>query len=139
MRLIGAGLLLRSFVMRVSVPLGFHPEGVLGAQLPWNVNPHIEDLLARLGALPGVEAAGAATAFPQWAAGTSCDACLEIEGRPKREGRQWVTGNMVATPGFFRAAGMTMRRGRFFTAADGKEAPKVAVINEALAWRDIQG
>jgi putative ABC transport system permease protein len=136
--LIGAGLLLRSFVMRVSVPLGFRPEGVLGAQLPWNVNPHIEDLLARLGALPGVQAAGAATAFPQDAAGTSCDGCLEIEGRPKREGKQWVTGNMVATPGFFRAAGMTLRRGRFFTAADGDTAPKVAVINEALAKRDFQ-
>jgi len=106
--------------------------------LPWNVNPHIEDLLARLGALPGVQAAGAATAFPQDAAGTSCDGCLEIEGRPKREGKQWVTGNMVATPGFFRAAGMTLRRGRFFTAADGDTAPKVAVINEALAKRDFQ-
>jgi len=136
--LVGAVLLLRSFVMRVSVPLGFHPEGVLGAELPWNVSPRIDDLLARLRALPGVQAAGAATAVPQWAAGTSCDQCLEIEGRPKREGKQWVTGNMVATPGFFRAAGITMQRGRFFTAADGETAPKVAVINEALAARDFQ-
>ena len=136
--LIGAGLLLRSFVMRVSVPLGFHPEGVLGAELPWYVNPHIDDLLERLRALPGVQAVGAATAFPQDAAGSSCDGCLEIEGRPMRAGKQWVTGLMVATPGFFRAAGMT-RRGRFFAAADGKTAPKVAVINEALARRDFQG
>ncbi len=44
---------------------------------------------------------------------------------------------MVATPDFFPAAGMTMRRGRFFTAADGKDAPKVAVINQALARRDF--
>src|SRR5207248_258652 len=36
--LIGAGLLLRSFAMRVSVPLGFHPEGVLGVELPPYVN-----------------------------------------------------------------------------------------------------
>jgi putative ABC transport system permease protein len=43
----------------------------------------------------------------------------------------------VATADFFRAAGMTIRRGRFFTAADGAEAPKVAVINEALARRDF--
>ena len=135
--LIGAGLLVRSFVMRVSVPLGFHPEGVLAADLPPYVNRHIEDLLERLQALPGVQAVGAATAFPQDPAGSSCDGCLEIEGRPRRQGKQWETGLMVATPGYFRAAGMTVQRGRFFTRADGKEAPTVAVINQALARRDF--
>ena len=44
---------------------------------------------------------------------------------------------MVATAGFFRAAGIALREGRFFTAADGAEAPKVAVINGALAQRDF--
>jgi putative ABC transport system permease protein len=135
--LIGAGLLLRSFVMRVSVPLGFRPAGVLAANLPWNVNPHIDDLLERLRALPGVRAAGAATAFPQDAAGSSCAGCLEIEGQPRREGKEWVTGVMVATPGYLQAAGMTIERGRFFTAADGKDAPAVVVINQALARRDF--
>jgi putative ABC transport system permease protein len=136
--LIGGGVLLRSFLMRVSVPLGFRPEGVLAAELPWGVNPHIEDLLERLRALPGVQAAGAATAFPQNAAASSSDDSFQIEGRPHREGKPWLTGYMVATPGFLRAAGMTIERGRFFTAADGATAPKVAVINGALAARDFQ-
>jgi predicted permease len=135
--LIGSGLLLRSFVMRVSVPLGFRPEGTLGVELPYNVNQHIDDLLERLRALPGVKAAGAATAFPQDPAGSYCGGCLEIEGMAKREGKQYDTGYMVATADFFPAAGMTLRRGRFFTAADGNEAPKVAVINQALARRDF--
>ena len=135
--LIGSGLLLRSFVMRVSVPLGFRPEGTLGVELPYYVNGHVDDLLERLRALPGVKAAGAATAFPQDSPPTSCGGCLEIEGVPRREGKQYDTGYMVATPDFFPAAGMTLRRGRFFTAADGKDAPKVAVINQALARRDF--
>ena len=36
--LVGAGLLLRSFLCGVSVPLGFQPEGVLGVELPWSVH-----------------------------------------------------------------------------------------------------
>ena len=136
--LIGAGLLLRSFVMRVSVPLGFRPEGVLGVDLPWYAHRRIDELLDRLRALPGVQSAGAATAFPQNPAGTSCDRCLEIEGRPNGQGQRRNTGLMVATAGYFPAAGMALRRGRFFTAADGAEAPKVAVINEALARRDFE-
>ena len=135
--LVGAGLLLRSFVMRVRVPLGFRPEGVLGAELPWFVHRRIDDLLVRLRALPGVLEAGASTAFPQDHAGTTCGGCLEIEGQPNQEGKQYDTGRMVTTPEFFRAAGMTIRQGRFFTAGDGAESPKVVVISEALARRDF--
>jgi hypothetical protein len=59
--LTSAGLLLRSFVRRVNVPLGFRPEGLLAVELPWNVNAKIDELLERLRALPGVQSAGAAT------------------------------------------------------------------------------
>ncbi len=135
--LIGAGLLARSFVMRVTVPLGFQPEGLLAADLPNYANRGIDDLLERLRALPGVREAGAATAFPQDSAGTYCDGCLEVEGQPKEQGKAHATGYMVATAGFFRTAGIALREGRFFTAADGAEAPKVAVINGALAQRDF--
>jgi putative ABC transport system permease protein len=135
--LVGGGLLLRSFVMRVRVPLGFQPEGVLGAELPWFVHRRVDDLLVRLRALPGVLEAGASTAFPQDHAGTTCGGCLEIEGQPEREGKKYDTGRMVATPEFFRAAGIMLRQGRLFTAADGADSPKVAVISEALARRDF--
>jgi putative ABC transport system permease protein len=101
------------------------------------VRARIDELLGRLRTLPGVQEAGAATAFPQDSAGSTCDECLEIEGRPQGGGKARDTGYMVATSGFFRAAGMTLRQGRFFTDADGANAPKVAVINEALAKRDF--
>ncbi|MBS1857408.1 MAG: ABC transporter permease, partial [Acidobacteria bacterium] len=133
--LIGAGLLLRSFVLRVSVPLGFHPEGVLAVDLPWSARQHVDDLLGRLRVLPGVQAAGAATAFPLHAAGSSCGGCLEIEGGPKQQDRN--VGYMVATAGYFAAAGMAIRRGRAFTAEDRVDGPHVVVINEALARRDF--
>jgi putative ABC transport system permease protein len=136
MLLVTGGLLVRSFVLRVSVSLGFHPEGVLGASLPWSVHGQIDDLLGRLRALPGVQSAGAATALPQNPAGTSCGGCFEVEGRPK-DGTRRDTGLMVATAEYLHAAGGTMERGRFFTAADGKDAPRVAVINRALARRDF--
>jgi predicted permease len=46
---------------------------------------------------------------------------------------------MVATPDFFRAAGMTLVRGRFFTSTDMPESPGVAVLSEALVRRDFEG
>ena len=83
--LTGAGLLLRSFIQRVSVPLGFRPEGVLEVQLPWSINSQVDQLLDRLRALPGVQSAGAATSFPPDPPGASS---IEIEGRPAAPGDQ---------------------------------------------------
>jgi putative ABC transport system permease protein len=139
MLLVGAGLLLRSFVARVRTPLGFRPEGSIGVELPWSANRGIDDLMAKLRALPGVTAAGASTSYPQSAAPFSCDGCVEIEGVTLPKDRQDDTGLLVATYGYFEAAAIHLRAGRFFTPADGKDAPKVVVINEAMARRDFFG
>jgi len=135
--LTGAGLLLRSFIQRVSVPLGFRPEGVLEVALPWSVNPQVDQLLDRLRALPGVQSAGAATTFPHDPPGTA--GSIEIEGRPAAPGEVPGAGFTLVTPDYFRAAGMTLREGRFIEARDTANAPRVAVINEALAHRYFQG
>jgi predicted permease len=134
MLLVGAGLLLHSFVLRVSVPLGFQPEGVLAVELPWGVRARIDELLGRLRALPGVQEAGAATAFPQDSAGTSCDDCVEIESRPQGGGKARDTGYMVATSGFFRAAGMTLRQGRLMPFAGCANRP-ASPRPWCLRWR----
>jgi putative ABC transport system permease protein len=131
--LTGAALLLRSFVARVSVPLGFRPTGVLGVELPWTAHKGIEQLLERIRALPGVQAIGAGTAYPHEPAGTTAD--FNIRGRTKTPGKDLEAGKLVITPDYFRAAGMTLRKGRLITGADGASAPKAAVINEALARR----
>jgi len=135
--LTGAGLLLRSFVRRVTVPLGFRPDGLLAVELPWNVNPHIDELLERLRALPGVQSAGAAASFPNDSPGTS--APVEVEGQPATTGVWLDAGKTPVTPDYFRAAGIALRKGRFIAASDSATAPRVAVINEALARRCFQG
>lgn len=135
--LTGAGLLLRSFIKRVTVPLGFRPDGVLAVELPWSINPHIDELLVRLRALPGVQSAGAATGFPNEPPHLSSG--IEIEGRPATPGEELDAGITLVTPGFFRAAGMTLREGRFVAASDTANAPLVVVINEALAHRYFPG
>ena len=135
--LTGAGLLLHSFIRRVSVPLGFRPEGLLAVELPWGINPHIDELLDRLRALPGVQSAGAAASFPNDPPDTS--APLEVEGVPVRRGAEVYAGKTPVTPDYFRAAGIALRRGRFIAASDTATAPRVAVINEALARCCFQG
>jgi putative ABC transport system permease protein len=135
--LTGAGLLLRSFIQRVSVPLGFRPDSILAVELPWSVNPQVDQLLERLRALPGVQSAGAATTFPNDPPGTSSG--IEIEGRPSISGEEVSAGATVVTPDYFRAAGMILREGRFIAASDAATAPRVAVINEALAHRYFPG
>jgi putative ABC transport system permease protein len=131
--LTSAGLLLRSFVRRVTVPLGFRPEAVLAVELPWNVNPKIDELLERLRALPGVQSAGAATTFPNDLPGSYGP--LEIEGQPLPLEEQADAGVTPVTSDYFRAAGMTLLKGRFIAASDTANAPPVAVINEALVHR----
>jgi predicted permease len=139
MLLVSSGLLLRSFIARVSVPLGFRPAGAIGVELPWSANRRIDELINRLRALPGVTAAGASTRLPQNPAPMSCQGCVAIEGRPRPENGGNETGLITATPGYFEAAGMMLHSGRFLTQADGSGAPKVAVINEAMALRDFAG
>ncbi len=135
--LVAAGLLLRSFVRRVTVPLGFRPNGVLAVQLPWSVHRRMDELLGRIRALPGVEATGAATCFPNAPAESSGG--FEIEGRPARPGEELIAGWIPVTPDYFRAAGMTLLKGRLLAFSDGQGAPDVVVINQALARRYLPG
>ena len=136
--LTGALLLLRSFVLRVSVPLGFQPDGVLAVQLPWTAHSGIDQLLERIRALPGVQAVGAGTSFPH-SRQADTTAGFNIEGRPKAPGEELEAGKLLVTPDYFRAAGMTLRAGRLITRGDVASAPKVAVINATLARRYFPG
>jgi putative ABC transport system permease protein len=87
----------------------------------------------RVAQLPGVAAAGFIQLVPMqnwgWQAGFS------IAGRPPTAGERRVTELRYVTPGYFRAAGIPLRRGRFFTTADVTGAPAVVLVNEALARR----
>jgi predicted permease len=141
--LTGAGLLMRSFMQLITVDTGLQPEGVLTLQVSV---PHfkfrtpeqrlavLREILPRIEALPAVEGAGAISFLP-----VTGDANLTStlpEGSPLIAREKWPTIEMRrATPGYFRAMGVPLLKGRLFTDHDSGEAPPVVIVNDSLANR----
>jgi putative ABC transport system permease protein len=140
--LIGAGLMVRSFVAMLRDDIGFNPHSALSFQLSLPEEKYSEarrrgfydQLLKRLETLPGVVAAGAASILPMSNNGEG--RIFEIVGRPPFEkGKEPGADYRVVTPGYFDAIGMSLRRGRDFTAGDNELAPEVVIVNETFARR----
>src|SRR5512143_506633 len=143
--LVGAGLLLKSFVRLQRVDPGFDPRHVLtfGVSLPDASYPTPErralfyqSLIERVDALPGVRAAGAVFGLPLTDFGYSISA-LELDGRTlSQEEQDGLSLQIrVVTPGYFAAMGIPVRRGRGILASDREDAPPVMVVNDAAARR----
>jgi predicted permease len=143
--LVGAGLLLRSFLEVLDVDLGFQPDRAAAIQIDYDdggslPNANVEDVVARrtaifqqilskVGAVPGVTAAGMVDYLPMeqnrgW-------------GSPVPKG-SGINGNdlpdtlvYVVTPGYFHAMGMILR-GRDFAWNEGPKGPGVIVLNETV-------
>ncbi|MGH9432802.1 MAG: ABC transporter permease [Terriglobia bacterium] len=139
--LIGAGLTLRSIWYLASVNIGFDPDHALSFNVSLPPARYTEansnrtfykDLLARLRALPGVEAAGATDDMPM--SGSDSEIDFYVEGRPKPE-MQYMPETMfyLSTPGYIRAMGINLLRGRFFTDQDDLSSQPVVVIDSVLA------
>lgn len=141
--LTGAGLLMRSFVQLQKVDPGFNPRQVLTLNLslprvgypePAQIAAFTPQLLERVKALPGIEAAGTTSSLPLGQFNT--DTSFVIEGRPAPpEGQEPVAWYSSVSPDYFSAMGMTLRAGRGFTERDDARAPKVIIITEAMARR----
>jgi putative ABC transport system permease protein len=141
--LVGAGLMLESLRRLQAVDLGFRADDVVAAdvRLPrWRygdsgrVAALYDELLERLRALPDVQAAGAVSALPL--SGTEGATGVLLEGAPVvGPAERPSVHHRTATPGYFAAMGIGLRRGRVFTPRDDTGAPKVAVVNETLARR----
>jgi putative ABC transport system permease protein len=138
--LIGAMLLVRSFVQLRHVDLGFRRENALTVRtsLPLSTYPNdtavtqfYHTMLQRMRELPGVRSVGATRLLPL--TGTIGDWSITIEGRPRVEGENPNGDWQVVTPGYLETMGVKLIRGRFFTDADNENAPTVAVINETMA------
>ena len=136
--LFGAGLLLKSLVGLLRVDPGFVPERVVTIDPalsrsayadPIRVVDYYTRALERVSALPGVEAVGAVSVLP--ASGQRMNRGVRIEGRaePARATDQTVE-YQAATPGYFAAMGIPLKRGRAFEASDDGRAAPVALINE---------
>jgi putative ABC transport system permease protein len=145
--LTGASLLMRSFSNLLRVDPGFSAENV--AALPvfvWSQYPteaqravFFQQTLQKIEAVPGVIAAGAATAIPFSEVLADTRTRLTILGRPTPDEARPTIGVNVATPGYFRAMGMTIIRGRGFGSLDRRGAQPVVLINETMArsfWPD---
>jgi putative ABC transport system permease protein len=137
--LIGAGLLIKSFVHILDTDPGFKPENLLTMQLSLSVKKDdgakvlnfFNDLNGRIKGLPGVESAAYSNGIPL---GLTADTSFAIVGRPKAEpGKQPQTMLYITSPDYLRAMGIRLIKGRFFTAQDTQKSPRVAVIDETFA------
>jgi predicted permease len=141
--LIGAGLLIRSLLRLQTVDPGFRAQGVLSAQITLTSNRYTEkwaqaafvrDLLAEVNAVPGVESAGAVSELPM--AGSNSTASFQVEGRQNSAAdSDSLSAFKAASPGYFRAMGIPVLRGRDFSDADGVDAPRAVVVDKRLAER----
>ncbi len=138
--LIGAALLIETYLSLRNVPPGFDPRHVLTMQMSLTgpryahtaqVDSFFRQVLQRLETLPGVEAASSVTSLPLE---LGPDLPFNIEGRTDTDnnpGAQW----RAITPSYFRAMRIPLRRGRYFTDAETGQSPAVVIINEALVRR----
>jgi putative ABC transport system permease protein len=140
--LVGAGLLMRSFVQILDVDLGFRPAQAYAVRLgqPKALNPQqlqtqLEETVRRVREIPGVEAAGLTDALPldrnrTWG--------LQVPGA-RTDGRddlQVLAFVYIVGPGYLPAMGIPLKEGREFTAEDSlPNRPPVMMINESLARR----
>ena len=139
--LVGAGLLMKSFVMLRQVELGFAAARVITLRIapPFNRFPkgqktmdYYRQLLDSLNTVPGVETAAVTTSPPT--TGAFMNSSFLIAGQPAPESaetqRAFVT---VVSPNYFRAIDNPLKQGRLFTDDDHEGAPRVAIINETMA------
>lgn len=142
--LIGAGLLVRSFVTLINVDPGFAVARVASLQVfiwgryttPDQRISYVNETLKRIEEMPGVEAAGVTTALPILESSATTSIPLIIEGQPPRPtGQEPVAQITVATSGYFQAIGARLLSGRLFNQFDTNNSLKVAIINNTMAKR----
>jgi len=157
--LIGAGLMVNSFLRLRGIDLGFNTTGVVKADIllprssyaedagqdvsgtdfvrllpPWATFPGA--ILEDLGRMAGVQSVGAAAHVPL--SGLYGEVAVTPEGTGEIGDPSLVSHNLV-TPQFFQAMGIPLLRGRAFTAADRDGAPQVAIVSAGMArefWPD---
>jgi putative ABC transport system permease protein len=141
MLLVGAGLLIRSLwqlqnvnpgfaagqvlTMEVSLPVARYPEG--------DQMPFYQQLEERVAALPGVSQVGAINILPL--SNNYNSEGVQIEDHPMPEGQGASPQVRSVTPGYFRAMGIPLTRGREFDRRDVADAQQVVIVSEAMAKR----
>jgi putative ABC transport system permease protein len=138
--LVGAGLLVKSFLRLQQVESGLRPEGVVTMRVSLPASRYdtaqktsgfYRDVLERVSALPGVEAAGIINMLPLQRYGNNGE--IQVEGRPPLPpGQVPLTEYRRASAGYFKALGIPLLAGRVFEAADEAEGARSVVVSQTL-------
>ena len=144
--LTGAGLLIRSFVNVLRSDSGFDPRQCLTAQMQRNytdaqekTSSFVQQLLPRLEALPGVQAAAITSGLPLQSITCPNTGMAPGEGPLPPQG-QWKTSCAISvSPQYFRAAGTGVLKGRAFNDEDKAGSEPVAVVNQEFARQYFEG
>ncbi len=143
--LVGAGLVVHSFVRLQGVDTGFRTDNLLTMRLtlPWEkyrgerITAFFQTLIERVEGLPGVHQAAAASQIPP---NVFSRRQFQKEGQAiDSEGRLPTAYGTLATAGYFETFGVTLLQGRTFDERDRTGTPFMAVINQELARRHFGG
>jgi len=137
---VGAGLMIKSFSQLVNVPPGFDPNNTLTGEIgltravyenPEECARYVDQALARLRALPGVERAAFAAPMPF--SGGEVYSDFRIEGRPEPEaGNEPGASNRSVTAEYFQAMKIPLLRGRYFNEQDRRGGVGAAIVNQTF-------
>ena len=139
--LIGAGLMMRTFLNLIHLDPGFRQDHLLTATLSlpyaqYKTNEETAHFYGRLvndlSALPGVQSAGAGSDLP-WTGYDENAGGFVIEGKKPVAGQELHARYHMATPGYFTAMGIPLLEGRFFREGDKTGAPQALIVNRAMA------
>jgi putative ABC transport system permease protein len=141
MLLAGGGLLLRSFLRVLEVDPGFRPAGVLTMQInlppqkyskPEQWRAFFRDVMGRVQAIPGVEAAGAIGGLPLNGNANSGD--LNVDSQAVEADKRTPEADYrPVIAGYFTAMGISLLEGRFFDEHDTETSAPVAIIDQSMA------
>jgi len=140
--LIGAGLLIKSFIRLQQVNPGFDAKNALTLRLelpparyrsPEQVTDFYDQLKRRLAALPGAQAVGMTSYLPL--GGQGVDNEFKIEGRPYDPNRHVTADDRRVDHEYFRAMNIPLLRGRGFTEQEARMRGRVVIISEMMARR----
>lgn len=140
--LIGAALMIRSFLRLQEVNPGFRPDHVLSLRISpdWTMKQipaHLAELERRVQTIGGVQSVGVTANAPQSPGGVAAgpdSAEFEIEGRPISKGDLAPRVDVTpVSPNYFETIGQPLVSGRIFTEHEDQKQPFVAVINQTLA------
>jgi len=141
--LIGAGLLIASYVRASQIDPGFNSDHVLSAKIAPSAKKYPDprsrvqfysQVIEQLRTLPGINSVGMVMNLPL--SGASMNRGFSVEGRPEPKPDENVAMDyQVVNSDYFATLEIPILRGRGLTEQDNETAPRVIVINEAMARR----